>query len=255
MKISTKFILISLAVSFVPIVTVILMARETSLFHQEDFQAAITLGIATAVCIVFICPLLCMRWLFLTQLRRIKDLCTDIQHGRYISFHLPNEPRENENENEIVSLMRDMNWMVNQICIRESRLKDMVIKLENSEAALHESEKHYRQLVDNMGDIIFTTDVKGNFKFISKNVKDIIHYDPENMLNRNMREFLSLDSTSFFEDNFCRQILNETIHPYELEFINKDNKYVSLEINTSPLLNTQGQIIGIEGICPGYVRT
>ena len=60
MKISTKFILISLVVSFIPIVTVIL--------------------------------------------------------------------------NEIVSLMRDMNWMVNQIRIRESKLKNMLIKLENSES-------------------------------------------------------------------------------------------------------------------------
>ena len=108
MKISTKFILISLVVSFVPIVTVVLMVRETSLFHQEDFQRAITVGMATAICIGFIFPLLCMRWLFLTQLRRIKDLCADIQQGRYISFHLPNEPRENENENELIFLMRGM---------------------------------------------------------------------------------------------------------------------------------------------------
>jgi hypothetical protein len=89
MKISTKFILISLVVSFVPIVTIILMARETSLFHQQDFQAAVTVGMATAVCLGSICPLLGMRWFFLTQLRRIRKLCADVHSGKYSFIDLP----------------------------------------------------------------------------------------------------------------------------------------------------------------------
>jgi len=134
MKISTKFILISLLLSNIPIVTVVLIIKDTFLFQDQDFQGAITVGVVTAICTGFVCPLLCMRWLFLTQLQRIKDLCANIKQGRYISFHLQNEPREKEDENEIVSFMRDMNWMVNQIRIRESKLKNMLIKLENSES-------------------------------------------------------------------------------------------------------------------------
>jgi len=245
MKISTKLILISLAVSFVPIVTIILTAGETSLFHQEDFQAAITVGVGTAVCTGFICPLLCMRWLFLTQLRRIKDLCTDIRQGRYISFDLPNEPRENENE--IVSLMRDMNWMVNQIHIRESQLKDMVIKLEKSEAALRESEMHYRQLIENIGDIIFTTDLEGNITFVSKNVAGIINYEPANLLGRNIKDLLLTESVAILEENFKKQILGETVHPYEVKFVAADRRYVPMEINTSLLHDTEGNPVGIEG--------
>ncbi|MBW1932756.1 MAG: PAS domain S-box protein [Deltaproteobacteria bacterium] len=237
--------MISLAVSFVPIVTIILTAGETSLFHQEDFQAAITVGVGTAVCTGFICPLLCMRWLFLTQLRRIKDLCTDIRQGRYISFDLPNEPRENENE--IVSLMRDMNWMVNQIHIRESQLKDMVIKLEKSEAALRESEMHYRQLIENIGDIIFTTDLEGNITFVSKNVAGIINYEPANLLGRNIKDLLLTESVAILEENFKKRILGEIVHPYEVKFVAADRRYVPVEINTSLLHDTEGNPVGVEG--------
>ena len=245
MKISTKLILISLAVSFVPIVTIILTVGETSLFHQEDFQAAIAVGIGVAVCTGFICPLLCMRWLFLTQLRRIKDLCADIRQGRYVSFDLPNEPHEAENE--IVSLMRDMNWMVNQIHIRESQLKDMVIKLEKSEAALRESETHYRQLIENIGDIVFTTDLEGNITFVSKNVADIINYEPANLLGRNIKDLLLTESVAILEENFKKQILGEIVHPYEVKFVAADRRYVPVEINTSLLHDTEGNPVGIEG--------
>jgi PAS domain-containing protein len=181
MKISTKFILISLVVSFVPIVTIILMARETSLFHQEDFQAAITLGMAIALCIAFICPLLGMRWLFLTQLRRIRKLCADVHSGKYSFIDLPVASDEKNAENEMVTLMREMNWMANQIHIRETRLMDTAAKIEIAKTAALQSEMHYRQLIENIGDIIFTTDLEGNITFVSKNEAGIIDYEPANL--------------------------------------------------------------------------
>ena len=247
MKISTKFILISLVVSFVPIVTVILMARETSLFHQEDFQAAITVGMATAVCIGFICPLLCMRWLFLTQLRRISKLCADVHSGNYSFIDLPVAPDEKNAENEMVTLMREMNWMANQIHIREARLMDTVAKMEIAKTAALQSETHYRQLIENMGDMVFTTDLKGNFTFISDDKKCIAGYEPANLLGRNIKDILLTESVAILEENFKKQILGETVHPYEVKFVAADGQYIPAEINTSLFYGIEGNLTGIEG--------
>jgi PAS domain S-box-containing protein len=247
MKISTKFILISLVVSFVPIVTIILVARETSLFHQEDFQAAVTVGMATAVCLGFICPLLCMRWLFLTQLRRIRKLCADVHSGNYSFIDLPVASDEKNAENEMVTLMREMNWMANQICIRETRLMDTAAKMEIAKTAALQSETHYRQLIENMGDIVFTTDLKGNFTFISKNEGNIIDYAPVNLLGRNIKDILLAESVAIFEENSKKQILGETVYPYEVKFVTADGRYVPMEINTSLLHDVEGNFVGIEG--------
>jgi PAS domain S-box-containing protein len=160
---------------------------------------------------------------------------------------LQNEPREKEDENEIVSLMRDINWMVNQIRIRESQLKDIVLKLENSETALHESETHYRQLIENMGDMVFTTDLKGNFTFISNDKKCIAGYEQANLLGRNIKDILLAESVAIFEENSKKQILGETIHPYEVTFVAADGRYAPAEINTSLFYGMEANLVGIEG--------
>ena len=247
MKISTKLILISLIVSFVPIITVILMVRETSVFHQEDFQAALTVGIATALCLGFICPLLCMRWFFLTQLRRIRKLCADVHSGNYSFIDLPVAPDEKNAENEMVTLMRDMNWMANQIHIREARLMDTAAKMEIAKTAALQSETHYRQLIENMGDVVFTTDLKGNFTFISKMEKNIIGYEPAHLLGRNIKDFLLTESVVVFQENSKKQIMGEPVHPYEIKFVSADGRYVPMNINTSLLHDMEGNHVGIEG--------
>ncbi len=247
MKISTKLILISLVVSFVPIVTVILMARETSLFHQEDFQAAITVGMATAVCIGFICPLLCMRWLFLNQILRIKNFCVEIHRGNYMFLDLPVAPDEKGAENEMVTLMREMNWMANQIHIRETQLMETAAKMEMAKTAALQSETHYRQLIENMGDMVFTTDFKGNFTFISNDRKCIAGYEQANLLGRNIKDILVAESSAIFEENSKKQILGETIYPYEVKFVAADGQHVPAEINTSLFYGMEANLVGIEG--------
>jgi len=123
----------------------------------------------------------------------------------------------------------------------------MVIKLEKSEAALRESEMHYRQLIENIGDIVFTTDLEGNITFVSKNVAGTINYEPANLLGRNIKDLLLTESVAILEENFKKQLLSEIVHPYEVKFVAADKRYVPVEINTSLLHDTEGNSVGIEG--------
>ena len=139
MKLRTKFRLISITYAFIPVLIILWFSMGKSLFQDADFQEAMVLGFGAAVLIGLISPLLTMRWVFLKQMARIKNLCDNVRQGHYVSFDLPNEPIEKECEDEFISLMRDMNWMVNQISQREVRSRSMIQTLETSKAELHKA--------------------------------------------------------------------------------------------------------------------
>lgn len=139
MKLRTKFKLISMAYAFIPVLIVLWFSIDKPFFQDEDFQKTMVLGIGTAGLIGLMSPLLTVRWVFLKQMERIRNLCDNVQQGNYVSFNLPNEPIEKESEDEFISLMRDMNWMVNRISLREVESKRMIQTLETSKAELHKA--------------------------------------------------------------------------------------------------------------------
>ena len=249
MKIKTKFTLISLAFSLIPIITTLVICKDTSLIQNEDFQRVIVIAFAVAVVLGFLSPHLSLSWILWNQLKRVKALCYDIRHGNYNAFlNLPNEPSEKEEENELTSLMRDMNWMVNQIQIRETQLKDMIMEVETAKDAMNKSEMHYRHLIENMGDILFTLDLKGIFTFISSQAEVSLGHKPESMVNNDMKGYLAEESRSIFERNLGEQIQGKSISPYKVEFLSSNGQHIPFEINLSPLFNIEGELIGIEGI-------
>ncbi|RLG28381.1 hypothetical protein DRN98_09680, partial [Methanosarcinales archaeon] len=99
-----------------------------------------------------------------------------------------------------------------------------------------------------MGDVIFTLNREGNFTFISSQAKEVLNYLPENMIGKNIRNFLVSDSLSVFEENHERQLQGEVLHPYEIGFTSGDGRHVPIEINTSLLFNREGKLIAVEGI-------
>jgi signal transduction histidine kinase len=127
------------------------MSHETPLSGDTDFERAITLAFALAVILGFLGRFFVLPWVFLNQLRQIRDFCADVRLGNYDRrFELSNEPSEKEDENEMVAFMRDLNWMVRQIQVRDIQLKEAVARIESSQKELQQQkqdlEKAYAEL-------------------------------------------------------------------------------------------------------------
>ncbi|MEA1968710.1 MAG: ATP-binding protein [Thermodesulfobacteriota bacterium] len=127
LKIKTKFRLVVAGYSFFPILIMILLTENNSVFLDHSFQNALGLSIAASFILTICSPfLLGLRWIFFKQLNIISALCTEIKNGDYHYFDLPNQPNDNSDENEMLFLMRNMNWMIRQIENRENNLEQKV---------------------------------------------------------------------------------------------------------------------------------
>jgi len=140
-KVKTKFRLLSSLHMLIPVMVIIFFTRNTSFFFDTAFQTALTICLGLILFnTMFNSFLFGLQWLFFKQIQQIVFLCSDIKHGRYKYFDIPNEPVEAGDENELIFLMRSMNWMVHQIERREELLEKQVAKrtreLENTNAEL-----------------------------------------------------------------------------------------------------------------------
>jgi two-component system, sensor histidine kinase and response regulator len=133
MKIPTKFRILITLYGVLPLLLLGGVGRHYHLFEMAGFQIAVVTAIVALIALVWLIPVLGLDWIFLRQFRSILEVCREIKRGRYTYFELPNQPTEGLEKNELVELMRDMNWMTRQIANRE---KDLTAKVAERTASL-----------------------------------------------------------------------------------------------------------------------
>ncbi len=127
LKVRTKFRLIIFIYMCVPVGITVLFCHGSPVFFDSRFQEAMVLCLFSIFFPIFVPSLLFgINWLFLHQLKQIEKVCLDVKDGNYSLFPVPNEPVEPGNENELIFLMRNMNWMIRRIQVRETELEKRV---------------------------------------------------------------------------------------------------------------------------------
>ncbi|MDF2570530.1 MAG: diguanylate cyclase domain protein [Sporomusa sp.] len=142
MKITTKLQMLMTVAAAVPVIVIIFM------------EQAVAAGAGVAALVGLLGPFLAARWLVTKDLGDIRALCKLVKEGKYrIHTALPNEATDNGEENEFVSVMRDMNWMAREIKLREGQLNaaindlDMARKeLLDQKAALEVANKRLNEM-------------------------------------------------------------------------------------------------------------
>jgi PAS domain S-box-containing protein len=116
-----------------------------------------------------------------------------------------------------------------------------------AEAALSESEKKYRNLVEASQDIIWSLDAEGRYTFVNRAVKHIYGYDPEEMLGRLFVDFMPPQQAAKDQKVFQLLIQGEPIFQYETTHLAKDGRPIQLMLNAIAIQDSQGNILGVTG--------
>ena len=112
-----------------------------------------------------------------------------------------------------------------------------------AEDALRESEKKYRDIVDNAQEGIWTFDADANTTFVNQRMADMLGYTMEDMMGASLFAFMDEERKMITRENLKRRRegISET---YELPFIRGDGSSIHTSISTSPVYGDDGAYIG-----------
>jgi diguanylate cyclase (GGDEF)-like protein/PAS domain S-box-containing protein len=146
----------------------------------------------------------------------------------------------------VVSLLA---WWSTVRSIRKSQENLLIFSLERERAenALRQSEAGFRELFENANDLIYTTDLQGNFTSLNKMGEAITGYTQEEAQTMNFGAVVAPEYLDVARNMLAHKLTNEIPTTYHLEIITKKGKRVSLEVSNR-LVYEAGTKVGIQGI-------
>lgn len=120
---------------------------------------------------------------------------------------------------------------------------------ERVEKAQREGEIRFRSLVEATSDWVWEVDAKGIYTYSNPKVKDLIGYEPEEVVGKTPFDFMSAD-----EANQVDLLFRETVKPkqpfvaLENTMVHKDGRAVVLETSGVPIVGEGGKLLGYRGI-------
>jgi two-component system sensor histidine kinase UhpB len=113
--------------------------------------------------------------------------------------------------------------------------------------ALRESEERYRELFENANDIVFTTDLKGNFTSINKAGERATGYGRDEAPSKTFAEVVPPEYSDVARRMIERKTISRTPTTHELELLSRDGRRVPLEVSTRLILH-ENTPVGVQGI-------
>lgn len=121
-----------------------------------------------------------------------------------------------------------------------------ITKRKNTEQILKVSEEKYRDLVENLKEIIFTIDLKGNFTFVSHAVESITGFLPSEIIGKPIAQFIFKNDLPVLEKQFDQITAGRKIEN-EYRVFNKAGEILWVSIASSPI-NDDGAVVGLRGV-------
>ena len=121
-----------------------------------------------------------------------------------------------------------------------------ITKHKRAEAALRQSEQKYRELVENINDVIFSLDTEGRLTFVSHGVEVVGGYAPSELVGRPFVEFIHPDDVAVVCAAF-ESALGGRSEPNEYRVRTKAGHYRWVRSH-SRAVRVDGEVVGVRGV-------
>ena len=115
-----------------------------------------------------------------------------------------------------------------------------------AEEALGESEKKYRNLFENTGDLLFTLDLDGKFTLVNNATERVAGCDRKDIIGKHFREFVPSKYHPLLLEAFGKEVKGIPVPTIEIEVKAKNGELIPIEILPGSIpIKEKGQLIGI----------
>ncbi|MFZ2446261.1 MAG: PAS domain S-box protein [Syntrophobacteraceae bacterium] len=126
------------------------------------------------------------------------------------------------------------------------RLRKEILEREMAESALRHSEVKYRTLVENSLDIIYTVSLEAKILSLNPAFEQITGWSAREWIGKDYTPLIHPDDLPLIQDRRERSLRGETLEPAEVRVRAKSGEIITLEFNSTALLdgNTITGLIG-----------
>ncbi len=114
------------------------------------------------------------------------------------------------------------------------------------EEALRESEKKYRDLVENINDVIYAIDKDGVLNYISPVIESVIGYSPSEVIGRPFTDFVYKEDLQLMREGFQKR-LSGHLEPGEYRVLTKSGEIRWIRTDSKPIF-VEDRIVGVQGV-------
>ena len=118
--------------------------------------------------------------------------------------------------------------------------------IKETEGALQRSEEKYRQLVENLNDIVYALDTEARIIYITPNIEQISGFSESEILGRKFTEFVYPEDLESRLGQFSK-VLQGLQEASEYRFLTRDGEAVWVRTSARQIVS-QGKVTGIQGV-------
>ena len=121
-----------------------------------------------------------------------------------------------------------------------------ITERKRTETALLKSEEKYRELVENINDVIYVTDAEGKLVYISPVIESVTGYTHSEILGQNFSLFIYHEDMPLLIERF-QELPSGVIRPTEYRIVTKSGQIKWVRTSSKPVYN-ESIFTGIRGI-------
>lgn len=131
---------------------------------------------------------------------------------------------------------------------RRERLDEIAAR-DRREADLAANERKFREMVEATSDWIWEVDERGLFTFSNLRVKDLLGYEPAEIIGRSVLDLMTPSEAARLEPVLRARLENrEPLQLLESVDLHRDGHEVVLETSGIPIIDDDGEVMGYRGI-------